>query len=300
MIEIVQNIYFLYPYVFLALIPYFICSYYCKVKNQSIYFSNTALLEQLNKKRSKIINIIKFLIIFFILFALASPVTKKDISLNNNQGYEIALILDASDSMIEANKFKNTKDILTDFIKKRKYDRLSLSVFADFAYVAVPLTYDKKSLLSLLKHIEVGVAGRRQTALYEALYLSVNLFKNSKAKEKIAILLTDGYDNTNTVPLDIAIAKAKKYNIKVYTIGVGVKGDFDEKVLQKIAQKTNGKFFNTNDKKELKNIYEQINTLEKSKIKTDKYIKKEYYFAYAIDIALAFLFMLLILNRKYS
>jgi Ca-activated chloride channel family protein len=160
------------------------------------------------------------------------------------KGYEISLILDASGSMIRFNKFDIVKDIVNRFIDERKHDKLAFSIFADFAYVAVPLTYDKKSIKRLLKHIEVGVAGTRHTALYEALFLSSNLFKTSKAREKIAILLTDGMNNVNTIPLDVAVNTARKYGIKVYTIGVGRAGlDFNPAVLEKIARETGGKYF---------------------------------------------------------
>jgi Ca-activated chloride channel family protein len=155
----------------------------------------------------------------------------------------------------------------------------------------VPLTYDKRSIKRLLNRIEVGVAGVRQTALYEALFLSSNLFKTSHSKEKIAILLTDGIDNANTIPLDVAIKTAKKYGIKVYTIGVGSMGDFNPTVLQQIASQTGGKFFHANTQQKLQQIYKTINKLEKSEIKANKYVKKTYYFQYSL--ALAILFMLI-------
>jgi Ca-activated chloride channel family protein len=283
----------------LAIPFYIICTFICKSKKQSFYFSNMAMLQSVSSKQSLIIKAIKLLLIISLGLALSSPIKKDDVILNDNKGYEISLILDASGSMIEADKFKVTKKILQEFIKQRKADRLALSIFADFAYVAVPLTYDKDSLLDLLKFVEVGIAGQRQTALYEALFLSSNLFKNSKAKEKIAILLTDGFDTTNTIPLHIAIAKAKKYGIKVYTVGVGNIGDYDPSVLEQIAKQTDGKFFQADSFEKLQAIYEHINSLEKSEIKTQKYVKKEYFYMYPLDIAIALLFMLLIINRRY-
>jgi len=298
--EFLASLTFQYPYVFALLIVYFLCTFWCKDKKKSLYFSNMKMLKSATKNRGLFIKGLKFMLILSILTALASPIKKDDIILNDNKGYEISLILDASGSMLEANKFTVTKEILVEFIKQRTADRLALSIFADFAYVAVPLTYDKNTLLELLKHIEVGVAGQRQTALYEALYLSSNLFKTSKAKEKIAILLTDGFDNTETIPLDVAIAKAKKYGIKVYTIGIGGAGDFDPNVLMKIAQDTNGKFFQADTFEKLRLIYDHINSLEKSEIKTQKFIKKEYYYQYPLNLAITLLFMLMILNRKYS
>jgi len=188
------------------------------------------------------------------------------------------------------DKFGIVKDIVHDFIDTRKHDKLALSIFADFAYVAVPLTYDKESIKRLLSRIDVGIAGVQRTALYEALFLSSNLFKSSTSKEKIAILLTDGMDNANTIPLDVAIKTAQKYGIKVYTVGVGDEGrDFDPMPLTKIAQETGGKYFKANTVEKLKAIYTTIDKLEKSEIKADKYVKKSYYFQYVLAFALLFL-----------
>ncbi len=298
--EFLSQITFQYPYAFALLIIYFICIALCKAKHQSLYFSNTKLLLSVTKNQGFMIKLLRFFTVLFIIIAIASPVIKDDIVINNNKGYEISIILDASGSMREANKFTITKEIVSEFIKQREEDRLGLSIFADFAYVAVPLTYDKKSLLGLLEHIEVGIAGQRQTALYEALFLSSNLFKESKAKNKIAILLTDGLDNVNTIPLDVAISKAKKYGIKVYTVGIGSIGDYNPEVLRQIANDTNGKFFEANSVEKLKQIYETINNLEKSDIKTNTFVKIDYFYQYPLDVAIGLLFLLILISRRYS
>ncbi len=289
---------FLFPYVLLGLIVYPFCVYYCKEKAQSIYFSNMMMLKTATKNQGNIIKILRFLVFFFLIVALANPVQKDDVITNEKDGYEISLIVDASGSMSENNKFGIAKEILTDFVQNRPTDRLALSVFADFAYVAVPLTYDKATFNYLLNLLEIGIAGQKQTALYEALYLSSNLFKGSISKNKIAILLTDGMDNANTIPLEVAISVAKKYGIRVYTVGVGITGDFDPNSLRQIADETKGKFYQASSKEELENIYTQINTLEKSKIKADQLVKKTYLYQYPLNMAIGFLFMLLLINRK--
>jgi Ca-activated chloride channel family protein len=289
---------FQYPYAFLLIILYFVCQYFCKENKQSLYFSNIAMLKVATKNQHYVITVLKFLIFLFMVIALASPVKKDEIQIDSSKGYEISLVLDASGSMKEYNKFDITKEILADFITQRETDRLALSIFADFAYVAVPLTYDKKSLTNLLGLLEVGVAGQRQTALYEALYLSSNLFKESSSKNKIAILLTDGVDNTGTIPLDVAINRAKKYGIKVYTIGIGGIGDYNPTILSEIASQTNGKFFEARSKEEIEAIYKEIDTLEKSEIKTDKFVKIEYFYQYPLDVAIGLLFMFMIYTRR--
>jgi len=293
-----DQIVFEYPYMFLILIPFFLCLRFCKAKGTAFYFPNIELLQRASKKSRFLTNTLKILTVMTLVTALASPVKEDDVVIKNDKGYEISLILDASGSMKEYNKFDIVKEIVDDFIDKREHDKLALSIFADFAYVAVPLTYDKKSIKRLLSRIDVGVAGTRQTALYEALFLSSNLFKTSKSKEKIAILLTDGVDNTGTIPLEVAVKTAKKYGIKVYTVGVGGAGDFNPAVLKKIARDTGGKYFSASTVKKLKEIYKTIDRLEKSEIKADKYVKKTYYFQYLLALSLLFLTLFFYLRSK--
>lgn len=291
---------FEYPIVFVILLLFYICSRWCKAKGVSIYFPNMQMLKIASKKSSLLSNTLKLFTIVALVIALSSPIKQDEVVTKNDKGYEISLILDASGSMQEYNKFDIVKDIVTDFIDKRKHDKLALSIFADFAYVAVPLTYDKKSIKRLLSRLEVGIAGKQRTALYEALFLSSNLFKTSKSKEKIAILLTDGMDNTNSIPLDVAIKTAKKYGIKVYTIGVGRAGmDFNSAVLKQISKETGGKYFAGNSIEKLQNIYKTINKLEKSEIKADRYVKKQYYFQYFLALALfSLIFYFYITNKE--
>lgn len=289
---------FVYPYAFLLILVYFVCGYFCKENTQKLYFSNITMLKSATKNQHYIVATLKFLIFFFMVLALANPIKKDELQIDNSKGYEISLILDASGSMSEYQKFDITKEILNDFILKRQNDRLALSLFADFAYVAVPLTYDKTALSELLKLIEVGVAGKRQTALYEALYMSSNLFKNSKSKNKIAILLTDGMDNTDSIPLDVAIKRAQKYGIKVYTVGIGGYGDFNQAILNEIAKQTGGKFYQATSKQQIQAIYDEINSLEKSEIKTDKFVRKEYFYQYPLDVAIGLLFIFMLYTRR--
>jgi Ca-activated chloride channel family protein len=289
---------FEYPLALLLPIFYIICMLKCKPKLNSIFFSNIQFLKKASKKDSLLFKIAQILAITLLSVALASPIKKDEVIINNNKGYEISLILDISGSMSENGKFDIVRDIVNDFLRKRKNDKVALSIFADFAYVAVPLTYDKKAVSKLLNRLEVGIAGRSRTALYEALFLSTNIFKNSKAKNKIAILLTDGMDNANTIPLDIAIKRARKYKVKVYTIGIGGRGDYNPYVLKLIADKTGGKFFEADSVAKLKAIYNTIDKLEKSEIKTDKYVDKSYYFAYPLVLAIALLLVIFYIRNR--
>jgi Ca-activated chloride channel family protein len=294
----INNIIFEYPYAFVLPIVYLICLKFCKQKQKVIFFPNIALLQKASAKKMWLQNITNFLLILTLTVSIASPIKKDNIVMRDDKGYEISLILDVSGSMEQFNKLKIVKDIVANFIDKRQHDKLALSIFADFAYVAIPLTYDKQSIKRLLSKIDVGIAGVNKTALYEALFLSSNLFKTSKTKEKIAILLTDGKDNANTIPLDVAIKTAKKYKIKVYTIGVGKAGDFNPDVLGKISNQTNGKYYHANTIQGLENIYKDINKLEKSKIQIEKYIKKTYYFQYSLILSVLFLLISIFLRGK--
>ncbi len=287
----------LYPWVLILVPIYLLCVVYCKPQRQMIYFSNTRLLAQITKSKNIWHEILKLVIVLSMVIALGSPVQKHDIKFDSTKGYEISLVFDISGSMLQSNKFEISKQIVSEFINSRKNDAIALSIFADFAYIASPLTYDTKAVANLLKYLEVGVAGKRKTALYEAIFLSSDLFKKSKSKNKIAILLTDGYDTAKSVPLEVAIEKAKDMDIKIYTVGIGDEYDYDSAVLDQIATQTGGKFFQANSKEKLKEIYDTIGKLEKSKIQTNKYIKYNYYYIYFVLLAFIASLILMMTRR---
>ncbi|WP_300362527.1 VWA domain-containing protein [Hydrogenimonas sp.] len=277
---------FEHPEAFLLILLFLACLKWCRPRFESVWFPGSDRLGRIGSRRSSFKTLLKTVTFTLLVTALASPVVENEIEIQRDRGYEISLILDASGSMAQNNKFGIVKEIVTRFVKARKHDKLGLTIFADFAYVAVPLTYDKASLLRLLEKVEVGIAGTRRTALYEALFMSTKLFRDSKAKNKIAILLTDGIDNAGTVPLEVAINTAKKYGIKVYTIGIGGRGDYNPYVLEKIAKETGGKFFEADTVEKLEKVYETIDALEKSEIKGNRYVKKSYYYAWPLGAAL--------------
>lgn len=291
---------FEYPFAFLLVVLYFLCKRYCLKKAKESYFSNFGVLITLSKKRKNIFELLEFLIIFFLALSIASPIIQKEISLDNTKGYEILLTLDASTSMQDDNRFKIMKKIVQEFIQKRKYDSLGLTLFAQNVYIASPFTYDKKPLQDIVKYIDIGVAGSVGTSLYDALYTSGNLFKNSHAKNKICILLTDGIDTKKNIALDAAIANVKKQAVKVYVIGVGKDGEYRKDILEKIAKETGGKFFHTDDPKQLQSIYDTIDSLEKSKIVTKTINQIQYYYTYPTIFSLILLFIYIILSKKYK
>lgn len=289
---------FEYPLAFLILAIYLICKFLCKKNIENIYFSNALVLEKIVKKRRDFQTILEFLTLLFLVFALASPISKEQISKNTTLGYEIVLSIDASDSMRADNRFDITKQIVEKFIDKRVFDNLALTLFAQDVYIAVPFTSDKKPLKDILKYIQLGVAGDVGTALNEALYVSSNLFKDVKNPSKVLILLTDGINTKDNIPLDVAIQNAKKQNIKVYTIAVGNEGEYNKNALELIAKETNGKFFETSNPNQLMQIYDSIDSLEKSKLETSTLTKTKYYFQYPLFLSLIFLIILVFVNRE--
>ena len=293
-----DNIVFEYPLVFGLIILFMVCEKFCKSKRTQLIMPNLPMMRKVAKKQNLFLNTLKLFMALLLVTALASPIKEDEVVVQNDKGYEISLLLDASGSMEQYNKFDIVKEIVLDFLSKREHDKLGLTIFADFAYVAIPLTYDKKSISELLSKIDVGIAGKQKTALYEALFMSSKLFKDSHAKHKIAILLTYGVNNVETIPLDVAVKTARKYGIKVYVIGVGGDRDIDRNVLSSIAKETGGKFYMAGTAERIQEIYDEIDQLEKSEIKANKFIKKHYFYQYPLSGALVFVMLYIFLRRR--
>jgi len=280
-----------YPIAILLIGLFLICFKYCKARSESLIFPHINLFLQ-KSKPPNLIKILKYATIIFAILALSSPIIEDRIIQEKNDGYAISLILDASRSMappMMTDKFAITKKIVNEFIAKRINDQIGLIVFADFAYVASPLTYDKNILKEILKNTDVGVAGERFTAIYDSLFQSAKLLSKTNAKTKIAILLTDGQNNITNIPYNASVSILKKYGVKVYTIGIGSDREFDKAELIKIAKSTNGEFFQADSTKTLKKIYAKIDKMEKSEIKSQKFSKKSYLYEYFLLLAILFL-----------
>ena len=274
-----DGIYFEYPYVALVLVVFLLCAYFCKMKVVSIYFPHTKVFMSSSISASRLLFLLKWLGIVMLVISLMSPVKDEPYELKPKDGYEIALILDASESMSARGfdrdnpyltRFDVVKDIVSDFINKRKTDNIGLVLFGAYSFIASPLTYDKNILKGIVSQFYIGMAGR-YTALYTSLAQGVNLLKMSKSKTKVAILLTDGYStpNVDKIPLDVALDMAKKEGVKVYPIGIS--NEYNKKVLLKIAKETGGVAFGASNASELKAIYQHIDELEKSKIKAETF-----------------------------
>lgn len=236
-----------------------------------------------------------------IIFALARPQSPIADSKIRSEGIDIVLALDSSTSMLaEDFKLNNQrqsridviKDVVKDFIKSRKNDRIALVTFAGRAYTVCPLTLDEGWLLSHLERISSGML-EDGTAIGSGIATSLNRLKNSKAKSKVVILLTDGRNNTGKIAPLTAAQAAKALKIKVYTIGAGAKGlvpypvrdffgnkvyqqaqiDMDEETLTKIASMTGASFFRATDTESLRKIYGEIDKLEKTPVEEKGYLQ---------------------------
>ncbi len=278
-----------YPFALIIPVIFLVCYKFCKPKLEAIIFPNAGFFAK------KIpFNLTLFLSVLFLSIALSSPVKTK-IYQNEKPGYDILTVLDTSGSMEMYHKLDNAKAIISDFIKKRSGDRIGLVVFGNIAYIASPLTYDKKTFNEILSRIYPGIAGE-STAIYDALFLSTTLFKNSHAKNKIIILITDGIDNSSKTPRDLVIKTLKNKKIKVYAIGIG--RSVNAKDLEEISKKTGGRFYWIQNANELQKVYDDINRLEKSKLKTKITIEKIYYFEYPLILAVIFYLFFLINYRR--
>ena len=303
-----DGIYFELPKIAFVIFFFIACESLCKMKLPSFYFPHAAQFMQKSVSASKTLFFLKWLGIVMMIVALMSPVKDEPYELTPKKGHEIALIVDASQSMQARGfdmsnpgltRFDVVKDIVNDFIKKRKNDNIGLVVFGAYSFIASPLTYDEHILTGIVSQLQIGMAGK-YTALYESLAQGVNLLKMSKSKSKIAILLTDGYstDGVDRVPLNVALDMAKKEHVKVYPIGIGNGGDYNRAVLMKIAKETGGVAFGAASGDQLKDVYKKINELEKVEIKNETFSYLHYYYFYPLFVALLSLMLYVYLRNK--
>lgn len=302
-----DGIYFEYPFIVLVLLIFIACEIFCKMKLPSMYFPHLGQFMGGSIASSKMLKVLKWLGIVTLVLALMSPVKNETYELDPKKGYEMALILDASESMMaqgfdknnpHLNRFDVVKSIVSDFISQRKNDNLGLVVFGAYSFVASPLTYDDNILKKIVSQLYIGMAGK-YTALYESLAQGVNLLKMSKSKSKVAILLTDGYNTPNSnFPYDVAIDLAKKEGVKVYPIGIGSSREYNKKVLLDIAKQTGGVAFGASSATELKAIYKEIDALEKSEIENESYSYLNYYYQYFLFISFISLMLYVYLRNK--
>ena len=237
--------------------------------------------------------------------SLASPIFYDRILASERNGRDLVLALDSSGSMAESGfdtekknlrKYDVLLNIVEAFIDKRFDDNIGLVIFGSFAYSASPITYDLVALKEILHLSDVGIAGE-STAIGEGIYQSLRTLKFGNAKKKAIILITDGYQNAGSVSVKDAVEMAKRDGVKIYTIGIGKKGMFDEKLLKKISAETGGQTFSAVNSDDLKSVFNKIDSLEPSPIRSHMLVNKK--MLYKIPLILGMILLIgLKLNRK--
>jgi len=285
---------FEYPLLLLVLLFFIVCSRWCKERSRAIFFPHVKTLIAKNANKSSLLAWLKWLGIIAAVIALASPILTKNYSNSKKEGRDIVLVIDSSDSMRQMgfdpkdrykNKFDVVKEVVGDFIKKRENDRIGMVTFADVAFIASPLTFEKTFLSNITEMQKLGMAGKR-TAINDALVQSYNLMDKSKAKSKIVILLTDGIDNMSKIPFPDVINMIQKRDVKLYTIGIGGPRDYDGKYLKALAKAGKGQAYGARSAKMLSQIYDEINKLEVTKMDDKKIVDHTYLYIYPLFLAI--------------
>jgi len=238
--------------------------------------------------------------------ALTSPITYDQKTSSKRKGRDLVFALDSSGSMAESGfdsenpekrKFDALRELLTSFIKKRFNDNVGVSIFGTYAYPAIPLSYDMNSVAFLLDFFDVGIAGD-STAIGEGLATALKILKKGEAKEKVIVLITDGFQNSGSISVKEAVQRAKKTDVKIYTIGIGDSSTFDANLLKLIAKNTNAKMFAVKNAQMLEDVYKEIDALEPSAIRSKHYLHKQNLYMYPLSLAFLLLLYLLFTRRE--
>lgn len=312
--SILENINFVNPELlgFLLLIPAIVFWYIYQQKDRYVNLRMPTLesisgISSIRGTLRKYLPILRALALIALVIALARPqktLKEEDIKA---EGIDIFLVMDLSSSMLaqdfKPDRLESSKRVAADFVNKREHDRIGLSVFSGEAFTQCPLTTDHKVVKEFLASLKCGLL-EDGTAIGMGLATSINRLKDSEAKSKIVILLTDGVNNAGYIKPYTAAEIAREFDVKVYTIGVGSTGDaltpvsrrsdgkyifglarveIDEDLLQEIAEMTGGKYFRATSTEGLERVYEEIDRLEKTEIEVTsikRYSEEFHHFAF--------------------
>jgi Ca-activated chloride channel family protein len=269
--------------------------------------------------------VLRILAIALIIVVLARPQSRSSWKDIKTEGIDIVLSLDISSSMLakdfKPNRLDAAKEIATEFIDSRPNDRIGLVIFSGESFTQCPLTSDHAVIKNLFSSIQTGMM-KDGTAIGDGLATAVARVKDSKAKSKVVILLTDGVNNQGSVPPITAAEIAKTFGIRVYTVGVGTIGkalsptgivyadgtreyiyvdvDIDDKTLTEIANMTGGKYFRATDNNKLKDVYKEIDRMEKTIFEEKNFTNKaEHFLPFAIAAAFLLLIEFLLRNNVF-
>ena len=261
--------------------------------------------------------VLRIFALSMVIVAIARPRSSEQMERVDTEGIDIILAMDVSTSMLARDltpdRINASKDIAIEFIAQRPSDRMGIVVFAGESFTQCPLTTDRATLINLMKEVQTDII-EDGTAIGNGLATAVARMKDSDAKSRVVILLTDGVNNRGEISPQMAAEIAKTYGIRVYTIGVGkegmapypvmtpwgvevqnVKVEIDEALLSEIAESTGGRYFRATDNTKLAEIYSEINKMEKARTTVDSFpIYKELFGVYALMALLALMLELLL------
>lgn len=314
----------------LVLVPLLAWWYYGRQERGRAHlkYSDTGLVKRIGKSnKQRLLPILPLLTLFaliLLILALARPQSSSKEQEIITEGIDIVLAMDVSSSMLAEdfkpnNRIDAAKSVAREFIKERSNDRIGLVVFAGESFTQCPLTLDYGVLLSLLEQVKIADKSWDGTAIGMGVVNAVNRLRDSKAKSKVIILLTDGVNNAGQIDPITASQIAKAYGIRIYTIGAGKEGTamypvqdpvfgkryvpmqvrIDEVTLQKIADNTDARYFRATDTQKLKQIYEEIGKLEKTKIEVKEYTHYDELYLYFTVSGLFLLLLEVILANTY-
>ena len=284
------------------LIPIAIVWIYWKKNQQSATLKMSSLsgfkgTESYLTKLKPVLNVLRIAALCSLIIAMARPRTV-DVSTKTKttRGIDIVMAIDVSGSMLakdlKPNRMEALKVVAADFVKERPNDRIGLVVYASEAYTKTPVTSDKPTILAAIKSIKYDTVLQDGTGIGMGLATAVNRLKDSKAKSKVIILLTDGVNNAGFIEPETASNIAKQYGIRVYAVGIGSNGmamspyalspkgellfqmmkvEIDEQLMKNIARTTDGKYFRATSNNRLAEIYASINKLETTEIEELKF-----------------------------
>lgn len=312
-----KNIIFAHPQFFwlLLLLPLMILWHFFwdKKSKPSVTISSTVAFKRAKSLYNQLYHLLfllRIIAIALLIIALAHPQTRSESAKTKiTEGIDIVMAIDVSASMLsqdlKPNRFEALKKVASQFVKDRPNDRIGLVIYAGESYTKTPVTSDKSIILNALSELTYGQI-EDGTAIGMGLATAVNRLKESKAKSRVIILLTDGVNNTGFIDPQTAAELAAEYGIKVYTVGIGTNGmalspyalnidgsiiyrmqqvDIDEPLMKKIAKTTNGRYFRATNNQKLQQIYDEINQMETTKVEEFKYTEVDEKFRLWVLIA---------------
>lgn len=312
-----KNIIFAHPQFFwlLLLLPLMILWHFFwdKKSKPSVTISSTVAFKRAKSLYNQLYHLLfllRIIAVTLLIIALARPQMRSESAKTKiTEGIDIVMAIDVSASMLsqdlKPNRFEALKKVASQFVKDRPNDRIGLVIYAGESYTKTPVTSDKSIILNALSELTYGQI-EDGTAIGMGLATAVNRLKESKAKSRVIILLTDGVNNTGFIDPQTAAELAAEYGIKVYTVGIGTNGmalspyalnidgsiiyrmqqvDIDEPLMKKIAKTTNGRYFRATNNQKLQQIYDEINQMETTKVEEFKYTEVDEKFRLWVLIA---------------